>query len=212
MAHSRHTAPEAAQAEWGIGRTPEGERRLPPILVRKPRRGDEHPIPKSQLERFLSGTRIEYLYGLKRIEMRARVGVTIGEPFGVYYFRERTVVLYSLPRVWELSRLSDGWERLFVSYGARVDRGSPIHVSWPTRLSLKLWFWDQVVMHELGHHFVEQYRSKNGRVRSRKAHERLADLHVGRYLSRRYQQLKQPVAKSAAPVPSQHAEQSSERG
>ena len=87
MANSRNTAPEATQAAWGIGRTPEGKRRLPPIIARKPRRGDEHPISTSELERFLAGTGTEYLYGLKRIELRARVSESVGDPFGCYYLR-----------------------------------------------------------------------------------------------------------------------------
>lgn len=212
MANSRNTAPENLQAKWGVARTSDGKLRLPPIIVRKPRRGDLHPISKSHLERLLLSARTEYLYGLKRIELRSRIGNTVGEPFAYYYPVERTVVLYSLPLVWELSKLSGGWERLFTDYLARVDRGSMISVSWPDRSILGLWFWDQVVMHELGHHFVEQYRSKNGRVRSRNAHERLAEMHVGRYLSRRYQRLKQLVAQSAASKPSKHTEPCGKRG
>jgi len=198
VALSRNTYRESDQAERGIARTPDGDRKLPPIITRKPLRGDEHPISKSRLEGYLSGTRTEYIYGLKRIELRARAKSSIGEPFGSYFIWERIIVLYSLPPVWELSRLSKGWEGLLSSYGARVEQGSHVLVSWPSELHLELWFWDQVVMHELGHHFIEQYRSKNGLVRSLKAHERLADLHVGRYLNRRYQRWKQGQTKNPA--------------
>lgn len=198
MGVSWNTELEGTQAERGIARSADGTRKLPPIITRKPRRGDIHPVAASMLEKFLAGTQTQYLYGLKRIELRARRSGEIGEPFGCYLFRERTIVLYSLPWHWALKRLSAGWERELIAYGATVEHGATISVRWASdAANFALWFWDQVVMHELGHHFVEQYRSKNGRVRSRKAHEALANLHVGRYLNRRWQRWQQREASAA---------------
>ena len=204
MAHSEHTEKEWVQAARRMPRHKDGSFRYPTVISRKPRLGDIHPVSKSALERRMPGILIEYLYGLKRIELRARRSSAIGVPFGVYYEREHIVALYSLPLVWELDRLMQGWQECLVAYQANVKRGAMTVVSWPSEAALELWFWDQVVMHELGHHFVEQYRNRNGRIRTRKAHEGLANLHVGRYLNRRFQRLKQvtlPPLPEETPMP-----------
>jgi hypothetical protein len=205
MGHSDNTQKEWLRASLRMPRDEDGAIIYPPILSRKPRRGDRHPISAQGLKMRLPGVLPQYLYGLRRIELRARRSDRIGEPFGCYLMRERIVVLYSLPMQWKLDRLSDGWRSQFSAYGAEVCKGDQgIAVHWTNEACLDLWFWDQVVMHELGHHFVEQYRSKNGRVRTRKAHEALADMHVGRYLNRRFQRLKQmPPAPSEESPPSE---------
>src|SRR4051794_31723766 len=121
MAHSEHTDKEWVQAGRNMPRRPDGSVRYPTVISRKPRRGDIHPVPKSALERLMPGVLPQYLYGLKRIELRARRSPAIGQPFGCYYRRERVVALYSLPLTWELDQLARGWEGLLTGYGAEVE-------------------------------------------------------------------------------------------
>jgi hypothetical protein len=93
MSRSRNTEKESVRAARGIGRDEEGELSLPRIIVRKPRRGDIHPLPKSILVRLLKHVPVEYFYGLSRIELRARQG-KIGDPFGAYGRDEKAIILY----------------------------------------------------------------------------------------------------------------------
>jgi hypothetical protein len=198
MAHSEHTDKEWLQAARNMPRGADGAIVYPPVISRKPRRGDVHPVSPAALRERMPGIRPEYLYGLRRIELRSRRSNRIGEPFGCYLFRERVVVLYSLPLVWTLDGLSNGWKEQLTAYHAEVHKeDKDIHVSWPSDTLLDLWFWDQVFIHELGHHFVEQYKERNGRVRRRSAHEGLANLHVGRYLNRRMRRLRSQKLESA---------------
>ena len=190
MAHSRHTDKEWIQAARRLRRDADGEIRLPPIITRKPRRGDIHPVTRPTLEKWIWGVGFEYFHGLKRIELKARPSERIGEPFGCYSLRDHIIVLYSLPMIWQLDRLNTRWEINLSEYGASIERDGIVTVSWRDDSHLKIWFWDQVVVHELGHHFVEQYKHRNGRVRTIRAHEGLADIHVGRYLSQRFQVVK----------------------
>lgn len=183
MSHSFHTEKEWVHAARRMPRKPDGSLRLPTIITRRPRRGDIHPLPKSQLEEILPAAGLEYLYGLKRIELRARRSESIGKPFATYYVRERMVVLYSLPLEWKFDRLHKSWQRHLANWGAKVVSGAHgMDVIWPDAETLGHWFWCQVFIHEVGHHFAYQYKARNRRPpRMVKANEALAELHVERY-------------------------------
>ena len=95
------------------------------------------------------------------MELRARQGDKIGDPFGVYRPREKAIILYSLPRLWVLDMMSKGGQRDLEASGARVSQhGREWHVYWPSKAGLAVWFFKEVVTHELGHHFAEQYKNK----------------------------------------------------
>ena len=64
---------------------------LPRIVARKPKSGDIHPLPKSVLAHALKTIPVEYLYGLSRMELRARHGSRIGEPVAVYRPDEKVI-------------------------------------------------------------------------------------------------------------------------
>ena len=49
-------------------------------------------------------------------------------------------------------------------------------IDWPDWRDLARWFWGTVFFHELAHHYVEQYRHRNGRVASRDVEEIVAEL------------------------------------
>jgi hypothetical protein len=190
MAHSHHTEKEWVMAGKEMPRNSDGCIRYPTVIARKPHRGDIHPLSKSFLEGMMPRVPLEYLFGLRKIELRPRLSPRIGEPFGCYLIRERVVVLYSLPLEWWLERISQGWREHLTGYRAGVAEADGwVRVVWPGEVELMLWFWDQVFYHELGHHFVEQYKNRNGRVRTRREHEFKAGMHVGRYLNRRYRRL-----------------------
>jgi hypothetical protein len=130
------------------------------------------------LARALKRIPLEYPYGLSRIELRARHGNGIGAPFAAYRPDEEVVVLYSLPVLWVIDWMSEGCQRDLETLGARVSpQGRTWHVRWRSRPHLALWFFKEVVVHKLGHHFAEQYENKRGRIRGIRFRERNADLH-----------------------------------
>jgi hypothetical protein len=156
----------------------DGEVRLPRILVRKPKRGDIHPLSKSMLARALQRIPLEYLYGLTRIELRARHGNGIGAPFGAYRPGDKVVILYSLPMVWLIDWMTEGYQKDLERFGARVSQdGRTWQVRWRSRSWLSLWFFKEIVLHELGHHFAEQYKNKRSRIRGIRFREMNANLH-----------------------------------
>jgi hypothetical protein len=67
-------------------------------------------------------------------------------------------------------------------------------VAWRESVLMSLWFHYTIFAHELGHHFVEQYKHKNGRLLGRRHNERIANLHAERltneFLARIYAESK----------------------
>ena len=177
MSRSRNTEKESVWAALRIGRDEDGRPYLPRIVARKPKSGDIHPLPKTVLAGALRTIPVEYMYGLSRIELRARQG-RIGDPFGAYRPDEKIIVLYSLPRLWVVDMMSEGGQRDLEAFGARVSQhGRQWHVHWPSEVHLAVWFFKTVVTHELGHHFSEQYRKKRGRITGMRFREMNANLH-----------------------------------
>ena len=159
------------------------EKPLPRIIVRKPRIGDGHPISCATLRGAIkSEVPLEYLYGLSRIELRAR-NHEIGSPFGCYLIDEKTIVLYSLP-------LSLCWDEMMLSpisidhmraFNAKItESAAGVKVCWPDEASLAMWFFFDVVCHEFGHHFRNQYKARHG-VASYKHEEWIALIHSDRF-------------------------------
>ena len=123
---------------------------------------------------------LEYLYGLKRIELRPRAS-KVGEPFGYYEPPTRSIVLYSLPRLWTTDELSRGDREVMEGFGAEVTQdGNACRVHWPFESNLADWFLMDIVMHELGHHFAEQYKKKRGPIKGRWFHEVNAEMRAVR--------------------------------
>jgi len=192
MSHSRNTEKESVWAAKRIGRHEDGEARLPRIITRKPRNGDIHPLPRTVLAGALKTIPVEYLYGLSRIELRARRGNRIGEqPLGVYRPGEKVIILYSLPMSWVVDMMPEGGQEDMEAFGAKVSHhGEEWHVRWSSEAGLAVWFFKTVLTHELGHHFSEQYRNKNGRIRGIKFRETNADLHSLRLTREMFNRMK----------------------
>lgn len=182
MSRSYRSQKESVTAERCIQRVTDGSPVLPRIIERAPAPGDSHPLSKRVLGRLLQRVPVEFIYGLSRIELRARELPRIGAPFGSYWISERAIVLYSLPSVFHFRTLSADFRRSLNRFHAVIKSDSDgFTISWPEPAVMSLWFYSYVFTHELGHHFIEQYKSKNSRIRSRNAEELVADLHAKRF-------------------------------
>jgi hypothetical protein len=181
MSRSYRSQKESVTAARLIRRTADGSLVLPRIVERAPTPGDLHPLNKRALRRLLQRVPVEFIHGLSRIELRARESPLIGDPFGCYWPDERAIVLYSLPPVFHCRSLSVDFARSLRRFYADIQSGPEgFTVSWREPAVMSLWFYSYVVTHELGHHFVEQYKSKNSRIGSIKMEELVADLHAKR--------------------------------
>jgi len=188
MSRSFRTEKESSIARRRIQHDADGSVVLPRIISRKEYPGDVHPLSRRSLGRLLRTVPEEYLYGLSRIELRARESIDIGCPFGMYIGDEKAIFLYSLPLEWRLPSLSGWLERSLNEFFAETTTtGKEILVRWPNKNLLSLWFYCEVFAHELGHHFRNQYRHKRKRgdlIRE----ELVADLHARRFKERLYEE------------------------
>ena len=112
MSNSFRTQKESVLAARRIKRNAEGKPIFPRVVAKAPTVGDIHPFTKPQLQRLFDRIPIEYLYGLRRIELKPRLNNEVGNPFGLYLPSEKTIRLFSLPTEWRLKHLSDSL-RLF---------------------------------------------------------------------------------------------------
>jgi hypothetical protein len=153
------------------------------VVVREPRRGDIHPLPKRAIRGILSSVPLEYVYGLSRVELRPRQTDAVGKPFGCYWPDEKAIILYSVPPlVWNFPSIRADFRRsLLACYVTITQEKDSIRVVWPDSVFISLWYYAHVFTHELGHHFVEQYRAKNGRVGGRLFAEFVAEMHARRF-------------------------------
>lgn len=93
MSRSFRTQKESVLAQQRMKKEKNGEIILPRVIKRKPAFGDVHPIPKKELKGILKNLPIEYVYGLSRIELRAR-NSEVGQPFGYYAGDEKAIIQF----------------------------------------------------------------------------------------------------------------------
>ncbi len=184
MSRSYRTQKRSVLAARRINRDSTGRPMLPRIIERKPFPGDSHPISRTFLRNTLRHLPIKYLYGLKRIELLPRTSMEVGSPFALYLLDEKAIFLYSMPMIWT-------WENMFTDigrqwdmrhrWGAKIIReGDGVRIEWPDRQCRERCFFATTFIHELGHHFRNQYPGIN-KWASRKHEELIADLHSERY-------------------------------
>lgn len=154
---------------------------MPRIVNRKPRIGDIHPLTRDQIATYLLLVPPAYVYGLKAIELRPRKNA-VGCPYGRYSVDEKRIWLYSCPaREWHFSEETWPCHKGVLSDGAKIitseNAGKEVVVEWNDPIDIELFFVD-TLLHELGHHYVNQYRSSRGRPTTNSRNEALADLHV----------------------------------
>ncbi|MDB4969608.1 MAG: hypothetical protein JWN44_5297 [Myxococcales bacterium] len=174
MTRSRRTDKPAIRARRA---TP----KLPRIVVRKPRRGDVHPLATGAVRAFLRALPPEQIHGLAAVELRARVD-GVGEPFAIYRREDRVIILYSLPPdEWWMGSILPDIARSLRAAGATVLRHRPgVSIHWSSSASLAAWLRDEVLAHEVGHHVRNQYAARWPRAARTVDEEAVADLHARR--------------------------------
>jgi hypothetical protein len=144
----------------------EGNVVMPRIVHLKPRPGDVHPITRRQFKMVFDRLPLEYLYNLKTVELLPREG-DIGSPFAFYSAREKRIVIYSLPLIWETNHMDELGADLFGPY-LRIEEhraqfetdGNTARVTWANESQMGFWFCRIVLLHEFSHHFRATYPSK----------------------------------------------------
>jgi hypothetical protein len=202
MSKSYRTQKPSAAAARRMRIEEDGAVALPRIIERLPRRGDVHALPADVLRGALRvDVPIEYLHGLRRIELRARTG-EVGEPFGCYLPDEKVIILYSIPTSWTWHHTSAAPSivRRMKRFYAQVKRSeSEVSVSWPASQVLGIWFFLEVLGHELGHHFRNQYRGRRSAPRLRIHEELVAELHANRFETALKRRVREKRRKTARP-------------
>ena len=196
MSRSYRTEKPRVAAERKLERAPDGKIILPRIVVRRPSRGDIHPLSARALRNVMRHeVPAEYLYGIDRIELRPRPSEWIGKPFASYLPGEKAIILYSLPMAWMYEKRP---EEAFLARMQRffafvTEHNSATWVVWPGPEVLAVWYFIEVLAHELGHHFRNQYRIRRGSARGRRHEEFVADLHSARFYEALVKRLKTGV-------------------
>jgi hypothetical protein len=149
---------------------------LPRVRIHRPRKGYAHPASSAEIAALLRCVGEVGTYGLRAIELRQ--GPALRVP--------GTVVLYDQPPSpwWLVGRLPQGEQARLRRAGATVeewDGGRLTVVTWPGGTLRDFMLFD-VLLHEIGHHLVQQYTGKRrGRVARTRDHEAFADWFAQRY-------------------------------
>lgn len=154
---------------------------LPRLHVKRPRPGHIHAARKADIRRILRFFGEQCTYGLRSIELVHGDSVAAGG--GLLLGRlivPGRIVLYDHPSApWQLAgRLSDQVRDKLRRAGALVEStgtGAYTIVWWPDTTLRDFMLFD-VLMHEIGHHVIQQYTGKDrARVARTKDHEAFAD-------------------------------------
>lgn len=155
------------------------------IIERRPHPGDTHSISAKDIRLVLSVCPPEYIAGLRMIELRPRHDSNVGSPYGFYEGAEKRIVLYSLPMNWSFDfQISVKDRQSFTSSAASVmQTKDSTDIVWNKKEDRALWFFKDVLLHELAHHYCHQnrYRRKPASIHHE---ELLADLHGSRIWTR----------------------------
>jgi len=133
---------------------------VPRVIVRKPRQGDIHPLTRKTIGNYLAHIPIEFIVNLKAVELSPRQG-PVGHPPGRYEIDERRIRLYSAPAdCWRIAAKRQNIVRFSAYLGAEIEPdGEEIVIRWPDRTALELFYVD-VLLHEIGHHYVHLDRRR----------------------------------------------------
>jgi hypothetical protein len=151
------------------------------IVETAPYPGDVHPLSKIEIERFLKKLPEGVTYGLRSIELRAR-NHRVGSPFACYRGRDRSILLYSLPREWKCRFSFSALIDEVKEYGAVVKPTKPTPtIVWTRLKDLKRWYSYDVLAHDVAHHFRRHFLHKNGHLGREWEEERVVDQPVERF-------------------------------
>ncbi len=116
MSLNSRSEPTKIIAARRFPRDREGRPILPRVIKRAPRPGDVHPLTRQHISNFLRYLPVDYVYGLRRVELRGRTSEEIGDPYGYYLNGEKTIVLFSVPPdLWQFPHTTVAYKRLFAS-------------------------------------------------------------------------------------------------
>ncbi len=152
------------------------------VVERKCLKSDYHPLDKAMIKELIQELPAEYTYGLKAIELSDRNSREIGQPYAVYREDEKSIIIYSVPKdAWAFESLGQDTRDMYFEHGAEENESeSLISILWKTQLDLAYFMFMEVFLHELGHHFVNQYRCRNRAPKRDSENEGLANLHAER--------------------------------
>lgn len=168
--------------------TTDGEQAVfPRIKIQRPRNGFCHPATRADITNLLHKLGPRCYYGLKSIELRQRTElessnrtIVFGrtQPKGIVTIYELSQAPWIVP-----GSLHDDDSRRFSDFGATIEvisDGLQTKISW-TEEMLKQFVLLDVLLHEIGHHLIQQYKGKRpARVLRSKNHEQLAELYAQR--------------------------------
>jgi hypothetical protein len=182
LSHRRELGWERKETDAAVGKQPRarnGHSRLR-IIVRRPRNGFHHPAGKQDVVEVLDTVGPVAFYGLRVVELaRAPVNGPISTPvFGRYHVPGRIVLFEQPMPPWRLPGL------LNVEVARRLERAGAVLtlllevgatlVDWPHDM-LRRFMLEEVFLHELGHHVLQQYKGKRPvRIARTRDHEAFA--------------------------------------
>ncbi len=134
MSNNTRDLPRRIAAERKVKRDEAGAPVMPVVVARNPGKGMCHPLGRAKIMEFLAEYELEYVEGLKKIELLAGRVDRIGDPFGEYDREKRLIVLYALPEgaEWRVRNLSASTVRFLKRYEGEVVEGADgvFVVSW----------------------------------------------------------------------------------
>ena len=152
----------------------------PRVILRQPSPGFHHPVEKQEVLQLLEAVGPLALYGLRLVELahaRAPSG-GLSLVFGRYQVPGRILLFEQPLPPWRLrGLLGEENIRRFERAGAVVNLLPELgatQVDWPTD-TLRRFMLEEVLLHELGHHVLQQYKAKRQvRIARTKDHEGFA--------------------------------------
>jgi hypothetical protein len=125
MSNNTRDLPRRIAAARKVERDGAGEPVMPVVVARNPGKGMCHPLGRAEILGFLAEFELEYVEGVKKIELLAGRVDRIGEPFGEYDREKRLIVLYALPEgaEWRVRNLSGAAVKSLEDYAGTVLKG-----------------------------------------------------------------------------------------
>jgi hypothetical protein len=160
---------------------PERPAPLPRVRVCRPREGHVHPASRADVERVLRFLGAQGTYGLRAVELVRGSAPAAGGRLRLGALSVPGVVrLYDqLPPPWVLpGQVPPALAARMRRAGAiveRVGQGSQTRIVWPGETLRDFMLFD-VLIHEIGHHLIQQYKGKRpARVARTRDHETFAE-------------------------------------
>jgi len=162
---------------------------FPRIRVQRPTPGLHHPVARGDIVRVLTFFGAECVYGVRSITLVNPSQTVWTLSFGRLIVPGRIVLYAQHLSPWMVPGwLSDDITSRFLHAGATIDvlgGGTQTAIAWPGETLHEFLLFD-VLMHEIGHHLIQQYKGKRrDRVMRTKDHEAFA-AHFARQCRARY--------------------------